>query len=257
VTGGPGVVKAAMASGKRAICAGPGNPPVLVDGTGCLNRAAQCVIAGGAYDNNLLCIGEKEVFVLEPFFDPFMAAMEKNGGARLSDAQVERLTQAAFVFPKVQGAGCPHPVVNRDLVGKDPEVLARAAGATLPHGTQLLFAETRADHLFVEEEQMMPFVPVVRVKSVEEGIVEAKKAEHNYKHSAMIHSHDVTHMTAMARALDTTLFIKNGSCVAGLGSGGEGYSNFSIATATGEGISNPRTFTRVRRCVMVDNLKIY
>jgi aldehyde dehydrogenase len=257
VTGGPGVVKAAMASGKRAVCAGPGNPPVLVDGTSCLDNAAKCVVSGAAYDNNLLCIGEKEVFVLESVFDRFMAALEKQGGFRLQDAQVERLTKAAFVFPPGQGAGCPHPVVNRDLVGRDPEVLAKLAGATLPSGTQLLFAETGADHLFVEEEQMMPFLPIVRVQSVEEGIAEAKKAEHGYKHSAIIHSHDVAHMTAMAKALETTLFIKNGSCMAGLGSGGEGYANFSIATTTGEGICNPRTFTRVRRCVMVDKLRIF
>ena len=257
VTGGPGVVKAAMASGKRAICAGPGNPPVLVDGTSCLTNAAKCVVFGAAYDNNLLCIGEKEVFVLEGVFDPFMAALEKQGAFRLNAAQVERLTKAAFVFPPGQGAGCPHPVVNRDLVGRDPEVLAKVAGATIPSGTQLLFAETGADHLFVEEEQMMPFLPVVRVKSVEEGIAEAKKAEHGYKHSAIIHSHDVANMTAMARALETTLFIKNGACVAGLGNGGEGYANFSIATTTGEGICNPRTFTRVRRCVMVDKLRIF
>jgi aldehyde dehydrogenase len=186
-----------------------------------------------------------------------MAALEKQGAFRLNAAQVERLTKAAFVFPPGQGAGCPHPVVNRDLVGRDPEVLAKVAGATIPSGTQLLFAETGADHLFVEEEQMMPFLPVVRVKSVEEGIAEAKKAEHGYKHSAIIHSHDVANMTAMARALETTLFIKNGACVAGLGNGGEGYANFSIATTTGEGICNPRTFTRVRRCVMVDKLRIF
>lgn len=257
VTGGPGVVKAAMASGKRAICAGPGNPPVLVDGTSCLSNAAKCTIFGAAYDNNLLCIGEKEVFVLDTVFDKFMAALEKNGAFRLNDGQVERLAKEAFVFPPGQGAGCPHPVVNRNLVGKDPDVLARIAGATIPAGTQLLVAETKADHLFVEEEQMMPFLPVVRVRTVEEGIVAAKKAEHGYKHSAIIHSHDVANMTAMAKALETTLFIKNGSCVAGLGSGGEGYSNFSIATTTGEGICNPRTFTRVRRCVMVDKLRIF
>jgi aldehyde dehydrogenase len=257
VTGGPGVVKAAMASGKRAICAGPGNPPVLVDGTSCLTNAAKCVVFGAAYDNNLLCIGEKEVFVLAGVFDKFMAALEKQGAFRLNAAQVERLTKAAFVFPPGQGAGCPHPVVNRDLVGRDPEVLAKHAGATIPSGTQLLFAETAADHLFIEEEQMMPFLPIVRVKSVEEGIVEAKKAEHGYKHSAIIHSHDVAHMTAMGKALETTLFIKNGSCLAGLGNGGEGYANFSIATTTGEGICNPRTFTRVRRCVMVDKLRIF
>lgn len=257
VTGGPGVVKAAMASGKRAVCAGPGNPPVLVDGTSCLDNAAKCVVFGGAYDNNLLCIGEKEVFVLEPFADKFMAALERHGGFRLNAGQVEQLTKAAFVFPAGQGAGCPHPVVNRDLVGRDPVVLAKAAGANIPAGTQLLFAETPADHLFVEEEQMMPFIPVVRIKTVEEGIALSKKAEQGYRHSAMIHSHDVANMTAMARALDTTLFVKNGSCLAGLGSGGEGYPNFSIATTTGEGICNPRTFTRVRRCVMVDKLRIF
>lgn len=257
VTGGPGVVKAAMASGKRAVCAGPGNPPVLVDGTSCLTNAAKCVVYGASYDNNLLCIGEKEVYVLEPFFDKFMAALEKNGAYRLSASQVEALEKAAFVFPPGQGAGCPHPVVNRDLVGRDPAVLAKAAGVTIPPGTQLLVAETSADHLFVEEEQMMPFLPIVRVKTVEEGIALAKKAEHGYKHSAIIHSHDVSNMTAMARALETTLFVKNGSCLAGLGSGGEGYANFSIATTTGEGICNPRTFTRVRRCVMVDKLRIF
>ena len=257
VTGGPGVVKAAMASGKRAICAGPGNPPVLVDGTSCLDNAAKCVVFGAAYDNNLLCIGEKEVFVLDAYFDRFMAALEKHGAFRLNCSQVETLAKAAFVFPPGQGAGCPHPVVNRDLVGKDPEALAKAAGASIPRGTQLLIGETKADHLFVEEEQMMPFLPIVRVKSIEEGVAASKKAEHGYKHSAIIHSHDVSNMTAMARELETTLFIKNGSCLAGLGAGGEGYSNFSIATTTGEGICNPRTFTRVRRCVMVDKLRIF
>ncbi len=257
VTGGPGVVKAAMASGKRAICAGPGNPPVLVDGTSCLDHAAKCIIAGAAYDNNLLCIGEKEVFVVEPVFDKFMAALEKRGAFRLSDAQVERLGKEAFVVPPGQGAGCARPVVSRDLIGRDAATLARVAGASAPASTELLFAETQADHLFVEEEQMMPFLPIVKVASVEEGIQAARKAEHGYKHSAIIHSHDVSHMTDMAKALETTLFIKNGSCLAGLGNGGEGYSNFSIATTTGEGICNPRTFTRVRRCVMVDKLRIF
>jgi aldehyde dehydrogenase len=212
---------------------------------------------GAAYDNNLLCIGEKEVFVLDSVFDRFMAALEKNGALRLNDAQVERLTKAAFVFPAGQGAGCPHPVVSRELIGRDPGRAGQGGRERMPSGTQLLFAETSADHLFVDEEQMMPFLPIVRVKSVEQGIAEARKAEHGYRHSAIIHSRDIGHMTEMARALETTLFVKNGACVAGLGNGGEGYPNFSIATTTGEGICNPKTFTRVRRCVMVDNLRIF
>lgn len=257
VTGGPGVVKAAMQTGKRAVCAGPGNPPVYVDDTACMKRAARAIIQGASYDNNLLCIGEKEVFALENIADKLMSEMERNGAVKLTSSQLEALTKAAFTFKEGQGGGCAHASVNKDFIGKDPSVLAQAAGITLPPGTQLLFAETGADHPFVEEEQMMPFLPIVRVKSLEEGIRRSLEAEHGYKHTSIIHSHDVEAMTAMGRALDTTLFIKNGPCMAGLGLGGEGYLSFSIATPTGEGVSNPRTFTRVRRCVMVDNLRIY
>ena len=257
VTGGPAVVKAAMKAGKRAICAGPGNPPVLVDETACMKRAARAIIQGAAYDNNLLCIGEKEVFALDKIAGDLMSEMQNNGAVRLDSAQLERLTNAAFVFKEGQGGGCAEPVVNKEFIGKDPSVLAKAAGINIPDKTQLLFAETDAEHPFVVEEQMMPFIPIVRVKSVEEGIAEAKHAEHNYKHTSIIHTHNVERMTAMGRALDTTLFIKNGPCMAGLGLGGEGYLSYSIATPTGEGVTNPRTFTRVRRCVMVDNLRIY
>jgi aldehyde dehydrogenase len=257
VTGGPGVVKAAMQTGKRAVCAGPGNPPVLVDDTVDLDKAAQHIIQGASFDNNLLCIGEKEVFVLDKVADALMAAFAKNGAERLDAGQLDRLTKAVFSFPEGKGVGCSHPVLNKDFVGKDPAVLAKAAGANVRAGTQLLFAETDASHAFVVEEQMTSFIPIVRVRSVEEGIAASKAAEHNYRHTAIIHSKNVDHMTAMARALDTTLFVKNGPCMAGLGLGGEGYLSYSIATPTGEGITNPRTFTRVRRCVMVDNLRIY
>jgi aldehyde dehydrogenase len=249
-------VAAAMKSGKRAICAGPGNPPVFVDGTGCVQKAARDIIQGGAYDNNLLCIGEKQIFVLESVAEPFLEALQAAGAVRLTAAQLERLTAAAFTVSKDAG-GCSHPVRNRALVGKDAAVLAREAGTSVPEKTPMLFAETALEHPFVMEEQMMPILPVVRVQSVEQGVDHALRSEHGYKHSAIIHSLNVDHMTQMARALDTTLFVKNGPSLAGLGLGGEGYLSYSIATTTGEGITNPKTFTRTRRCVMVDNLRIY
>lgn len=256
VTGGPAVVQAAMKSGKRAVCAGPGNPPVLVDGTGCLKKAARDIIRGAAYDNNLLCVGEKQVFVLESVAQAFMAALREAGAVELNAGQLSKLTAAAFTVSKDAG-GCSHAAVNRALIGKDAAVLAEHAGLKVPPSTELLFAETAHDHPFVEEEQMMPMIPIVRVKTVEEGVERARVSEHGYKHSALIHSLNVDHMTAMARALDTTVFVKNGPCVAGLGLGGEGYLSYSIATTTGEGITTPLTFTRTRRCVMVDNLRIY
>ena len=257
VTGGPMVVKAAMQTGKRAICAGPGNPPVFVDDTCCPTRAAKAIIQGAAFDNNLLCIGEKEVFVLDSVADKLMQRMSENGAVKLNSNQLDQLTKAAFTFKEGQGGGCGHAMTNKEFIGKDPAVLAKAAGVDIKPDTQLLFAETDANHAFVQEEQMMPMLPIVRVKSVEEGIERSLQAEHNYKHTAIIHSHDVENITAMARALDTTLFVKNGPSPAGLGLGGEGYLSFSVATPTGEGITNPKTFCRVRRCVMVDNLRIY
>lgn len=255
VTGGPAVVKAAMSSGKRAVCAGPGNPPVLIDETANLEQAARDIILGGAFDNNLLCIGEKQVFVVARVFDAFLGAFKKAGAVMLNDAQLARLTEATFTY-KQDGGGCSHPVLNREIVGADPQLLARHAGASIPAGTEMLFAVTDAAHPFVLEEQMTPLLPVVKVSDVAEGIRLCKESEHNYRHSAMCHSRDIGVLTAMGREMDCTLFVKNGPCIAGLGIGGEGYSNFSIATTTGEGIVTPATFTRKRRCVMVDNLNI-
>jgi aldehyde dehydrogenase len=257
VTGGPGVVAAAMKAGKRAVCAGPGNPPVVVDETADLDRAARCIIQGAAYDNNLLCIGEKEVFVVDAVADGLMKALQGAGAVRLTPAQVEALAKTAFTFPEGQGAGCGHPSVNKKLVGADAAVLAQQINLNVPAGTQLLFGETGEDHLFVQEEQMMPFIPIVRVKNVDDAIDAAIRAEHGYKHTGIMHSQNIRNLTRMAQEIDTTLFIKNGPCMTGLGLGGEGFLSFSVATPTGEGVTTPMTFTRSRRCVMVENLNLY
>ena len=183
VTGGPGVVQAAMRSGKRAICAGPGNPPVLIDDTADIGKAARSIVQGGAYDNNLLCIGEKEIFVLDSVADRFIRAFKEAGAAQLNRSQLDRLTAEAFTDSKDAG-GCSHAVLNRDLIGKDACDLARVAGISVGAGTELLFAETEADHPYVMEEQMMPMVPVVRVPSVERGIELAKQVMAEYDGAA-------------------------------------------------------------------------
>jgi aldehyde dehydrogenase len=259
VTGGPAVVKAAMQTGKRAVCAGPGNPPVVVDETAELDRAARSIIQGASYDNNLLCIGEKEVFVVESVADGLVAALKKAGAVQLNSPQIDALTKAAFTFPEGYGTKTcsAHATVSKALVGQDATVLAKAAGTQVPSSTMLLFGETNEDHPFVQEEQMMPFIPIVRVKNVDAAIEAAIRAEHNYKHTAVMHSQNIRNLTKMAQAVDTTLFIKNGPCMTGLGLGGEGFLSYSIATPTGEGVTTPMTFTRSRRCVMVENLNLY
>ncbi|MGB7324625.1 MAG: aldehyde dehydrogenase, partial [Rubripirellula sp.] len=252
VTGGPAVARAALNSGKRAIVAGPGNPPVVVDETADLDRAAQCIIQGAAYDNNLLCIAEKEVFVVESVFDKMMSAMERAGAVRLNKTQIESLTAAAFH----EVGDDRHLAPTKELLGQDAVKLAAAAGVTIDKKTELLFGETQAEHPFVYVEQMMPFVPFVRCRDIDHGIELAQHYEHGYRHTSIIHSRDVRNMTKMARAMDTTLFVKNGPCMASLGLGGEGYPSFSIAGPTGEGVTTPLTFTRERRCSLIDDLWI-
>jgi aldehyde dehydrogenase len=254
VTGGPAVARAALNSGKRAIVAGPGNPPVVVDETADLDNAAKCIIQGAAYDNNLLCIAEKEVFVVASVADKLMAAFERHGAVRLNAAEIERLTKAAIT--SVGEGEHKHDVAHKDFIGKDAAVLAKAAGRDVPATCELLVGEVDETNPFVPVEQMMPFVPVVRCANVDEAIAKAKKYEHGFRHTAMIHTKNVSNMTKMGRAMDTTLFVKNGPSMASLGLGGEGYLSFSIATPTGEGVTTPLTFTRERRCSLIDDLHI-
>lgn len=250
VTGGPAVARAALRSSKRAIVAGPGNPPVVVDETACLKNAAKSIIKGAAFDNDLLCIGEKEVFAVHSIFDSLMTAVARAGGFQLTDQQIRDFEQA--VFQKSEGKA----ILRKEFIGKDPAVLGQAIGVSVPAGVQILFGETDEHSPFVDHEQMMPFVPFVRVPNVDSGIELAKKYEHGFRHTAIIHSRNTRNITKMARAMDTTIFVANGPCMAGLGLGGEGYLSFSIATPTGEGVTTPLTFTRQRRAAVIGDLRV-
>jgi aldehyde dehydrogenase len=242
-TGGPGLVKAAFAAGKKVIAAGPGNPPVLVDETADLDKAARHIIDGASFDNNILCIAEKEAFVVDAVYNRFMDAMTRAGAVRLTREQVKML--AAKAFPKNEKG---EVTTSREFVGKNASVLARAAGLTVGDDVRLLFGEADFDCLFVQEEQMMPYMPVVRVKDVEEGIALAKKAEHRYGHTAMIHSNNLATITRFGRTMNTSITVVNGSSLVGLGGmAGEGTFSHTVSSPTGEGVCTPRHFARTRR----------
>ena len=245
VTGGPGVVSAAMKVPKKVIAAGPGNPPVVVDESADISQAVSDIIEGGGFENNILCTAEKEVFVVDRVFDVFMREMANQGMVKLESHQIDALANEAFQ----RGKG-GNPVVNRKYVGRNASVLAEAAGVRVSDDVRLLFGETDANHVFVQEEQMMPFIPIVRVPDVNRAIDLAIEAEGGCLHTAMIHSRNISNMHQMARRVNTTIFVKNGSSLAGLGVGGEGTPTFTIATPTGEGVTTARSFTRSRRCTL-------
>ena len=250
VTGGPGVARAALKQAKRAIVAGPGNPPVVVDETADLDNAARSIIQGAAFDNNLLCIGEKEVFVVSSVYDAMFDTMRRAGAVELSTPQVDQLARQVFTHEQ------DHYALKKEYVGADPHVLGNLIGANVPQGTDLIFGECDESNPFVSEEQMMPFVPFLRVPDFERAVDMAIKYEHGFGHTAVIHSTNLERITQMGRAINTTLFVANGPSTACLGAGGEGYASYSIATPTGEGVTNPLTFTRFRRLAVAGSLRI-
>ncbi len=251
VTGGPGVAQAALASPKKAIVAGPGNPPVVVDETADLAKAARDIIDGGAFDNNILCLGEKQVFAIDRIADELKRLMVQYSAYELNAQQIDALSQVAFV-----DGPDGHPTANRELIGRNASVLGERIGLNLDDSLRMLIGETDANHVFVREEQMMPFLPIVRVPNIDQAIREAVISENGYGHTAIIHSRNIENMHRMARAANTTIFVKNGPSYAGVGLGGEGFGTYSIAGPTGEGLTSPRTFTRQRRCALVDYFRI-
>lgn len=253
ITGGPGIVKAAMQSDKKVIAAGPGNPPVVVDATADLDNAAKSIIDGAGFDNNLLCIAEKEIFAEDKIFDSLMGKMKALGAYCLTEAQLDELMKYIVAKPSVNGG---QPVVNRKLVGRNPREILKYINIDVPDSVRLVVCEVPKDHPLVMIEQLMPVMPVVRVGGVSEAIELAYKAERGCHHTAVMHSKNVDSLTQMAKLLDTTIFVKNGPSYSGLGFEGEGFATLTIATPTGEGLTSAKSFTRIRRCVLKDSFRV-
>lgn len=247
-TGGPGVVKALLSSGKKAIGAGAGNPPVIVDDTADIEKAAKDIVAGASFDNNLPCIAEKECFAFANIADDLIKYMTQNGAYLIKGEQIDKLVKTCLIEKNGKY------VINKDWVGRDASKFLDVLG--IKSDARLVICEVPEMHPFVQVEMMMPVLGIVRVHNIDEAIAMAVKAEHGNRHSAHIHSKNVDHLTRFARAVETTIFVKNAPSYAGIGAGGEGYTTFTIAGPTGEGLTAAHSFTRARRCVLVDGLHI-
>jgi len=250
ITGGEAVVKVAMKTGKKCVSAGPGNPPVIVDDTCVLKKAAKDIVDGASFDNNVLCIAEKEVFVFDNIADALMSEMERNGAYRVSGADIQKIVDTVLV--KKDGKY----VINRKFVGRDATHILKESGVSYTGDPRLVIAEVDRNHPFVMVEMLMPVLAIVRVRNIDEAIAEAVRAEQGCWHSAMIHSTNVHNMSMAAKALNTTIFVKNSASLAGLGFNGEGYTTLTIATPTGEGLTSAKTFTRARRCTLHGDFRI-
>lgn len=254
-TGGPGIVKIVLSSGKKAIGAGAGNPPVVVDETADIKKAAMDIIKGCSFDNNLPCIAEKEAIIVEKVYDEFLSELDKNNSVyKLSREEVDKL--CGIVLNEKIENGVKKYFINKDYVGKDAFILLQSIGVNASKNIDCLICTVENEHPFVQEELMMPILPIVKAKDFNEALDLAVQDEHGNRHTAIMHSKNVDNLTKMSRIIDTTIFVKNAPSYAGIGFGGEGHTTFTIAGPTGEGLTNPISFTRKRRCTMADSFRI-
>ena len=246
-TGGPGVVTAVLSSGKRGIGAGAGNPPALVDETADIRKAAEDIVNGCTFDNNLPCIAEKEIVAVDSIADELMHYMVSEQGCYLaSKEEQDALTEVVLKGGKL----------NRKCVGRDAKTLLGMIGVQVPDNIRCITFEGPKEHPLIAEELMMPILGVVRAKDFDDAVEQAVWLEHGNRHSAHIHSKNVDNITKYAKAIDTAILAKNGPSYSALGFGGEGFCTFTIASRTGEGLTSASTFTKRRRCVMTDSLCI-
>ena len=253
VTGGPAVVRVAMNSGKKVIAAGPGNPPCVVDETADLAKAGRDIVNGAGFDNNVICICEKEIIVVASVADRLKDELKKNGACELNDNQIEKITKLVISDP---GGPGKEGSAEKKFIGKNADYIAREIGLVVPPATRLLLCEVGREHPLVWTEQLMPVMPLVRVKDVDAAIDLAVECEHGFRHTAIMHSLNIAKLSKMAKAMNCSIFIKNGPSYAGLGHGGAGFASFTIASPTGEGVTRARTFTRERRCTLVEYFRI-
>lgn len=247
-TGGRPVVNVVLRSGKKAIGAGAGNPPAVVDETAHIRKAAECIVNGSSINNNIFCTSEKEVIVVDEVANSLIKFMQETGKAYLlTSEEAQRVTD--LVVTK-------DGKINATFIGRDVQVILREVGIELDEAYRVAIFDAPGDHPLVWLEQMMPILPIVRVKDVQEAIRFAVEVEQGNRHTATMHSTNVDNMTTLARAVQTTIFVKNGPSYAGIGMGGEGHTAFTIAGPTGEGLTSARTFTRQRRCTLVEGFRI-
>jgi acyl-CoA reductase-like NAD-dependent aldehyde dehydrogenase len=241
VTGGPAVVKQAMGSGKKTIGAGPGNPPAVVDETANLAKAADAIVRGASLDNNIVCIAEKEIIAVDSIATELVRQLQKQPVLVLDARQTRELEKVVLEGDHV----------NKEWIGKDAGLIAKQIGiGGHGHDLRLLLCEVDEQHPFVQHELLMPVLPLFRVRDAVEGIAAALRVEHGFHHTATMHSLNIDNMASMARLCNCSIFVKNEASYAGLGLGGEGYTSFTIASPTGEGLTTAVHFTRERRCTL-------
>lgn len=235
-TGSSGIINTVLDSGKRAICAGSGNPPVIIDEDADLALAAESIIKSVSFDFNILCVSEKEAFVLETVYEQFISIMKEKDAYLLTEQQANDLCEILFID---YHSNEKNKIVKKEFVGQSPQTLLEAIGIIPSENIRLLIAETSADHPLVTTECLLPLLPIVSVSNINEAIAHSVIVEGGRNHSAAIYTNNPQNAQKFRSLMPTTAFAVNQSPLDSFP-----YFCCTIATKTGEGLVCAKDFVK-------------
>lgn len=131
-TGGPGMVKAAYSAGKPAIGVGAGNSPAYIERSADVKAAADAIMASKTFDNGTICASEQSIICETCNRQQVVDELKRQGAYFMTREETEKVCRLLFKNGHA---------MNAKFVGRSPDVIAQAAGISIPMGTRVLIGE--------------------------------------------------------------------------------------------------------------------
>lgn len=131
-TGGPGMVKAAYSAGKPAIGVGAGNSPAYIERSADVKAAVDAIMASKIFDNGTICASEQSIICETCNRQQVVDELKRQGAYFMTREETEKVCRLLFKNGHA---------MNAKFVGRTPDVIAQAAGISIPMGTRVLIGE--------------------------------------------------------------------------------------------------------------------
>lgn len=247
-TGGHGLLKEALVCGKKVIGGGSANPVCIVDETANIEKAAIDIVESSSFDNNLMCVTEKNIVVVKSVSEILKENLKKNGAYHItSPAELIKLTKTC-VDQNMEP--------NKKLNGMNANKILQLAGINCSRKIKIILVDCIKEHPIVVNEMLMPILPVVEVENFDKALEVALEIEQGLRHTAVIHSQLIERLSRVAKEMQTSIFVKNGPAFSGIGFRNDRELSMTVASVTGEGTVTARHFARTRRCVLCEGFSI-
>lgn len=210
-TGGPGMVKAAYSAGKPAIGVGAGNSPAYIERTADVKAAVDAIIASKTFDNGTICASEQSIICEKCNHDEVVTELKNHGAYFMSKEETDKVCSLLFKNGHA---------MNAKFVGRTPDVIAQAAGISIPVGTTVLIGEQRGvgEGYPLSYEKLTTVLAFYTVENWEEACrLSIDLLQNGIGHTMSIHTKDQELVRKFAMKPASRILVNTGGSMGGTG----------------------------------------